>query len=66
MHMHMHTCTHMRMHMHMQTLMRMRMHMQACSTAYQLAFSLFSLEAGAHLSGAQLGGTCSQHSKCSE
>ena len=56
----------MRMHMHMQTLMRMRMHMQACSTAYQLAFSLFSLEAGAHLSGAQLGGTCSEHSKCSE
>ena len=61
---------HMHMHMHMRMRMRMRMHvhvhMQACSTAYQLAFSLFSLEAGAHLSGAQLGGTCSLHSKCSE
>ena len=29
---------------------------RACSTTYQLAFSLFSREAGAHLSGAQLGG----------
>lgn len=68
-HVHMHTNT--RTHTHTQ----IRTHTwhghghctwQACSTAYQLAFSLFSLEAGAHLSGVQLGGTCTQHSTCSE